>query len=113
MAHGEHRRPTGDAHHVATSKSSFASMRCSSTDVKASDAEGCANFERDLLDRIDALGAPKGDEDKVNAILDAGHQALARLKTHPLLIRAQPGSAKDPFRDLGRLAAAYGLRCGG
>lgn len=68
-------------------------------------------FQHDLLDPIEALGAPKGDEDKVSAILDAGHQAIVKLKAHPLLIKAPPGSAKDPFRDLGRLATAYGLRC--
>jgi len=68
-------------------------------------------LERDLLDPIEALGAPKGDEDRVSAILNAGHQGLVKLKAHPLLIKAPQGSAKDPFRDLGRLATAYGLHC--
>jgi hypothetical protein len=70
-------------------------------------------FQQELIDRIDALGAPKGDESDVNAILDAGRQGLAKLKKNPLLIRAAQGSAKDPLAEMGRLATAYGIRCGG
>jgi hypothetical protein len=68
-------------------------------------------LERNLIDPIDALGAPKGDEDKVDAMLAAGKQAAASLKRNPHLIRAVGGPG-DPFLKFQRLARAYGLnRC--
>ena len=64
------------------------------------------------LNRIEGLGAPQGDEDKVKAIVTAGRAALDKLQAHPLLLRADAGSARDPFRDFGRLSQAYGITCG-
>lgn len=70
-------------------------------------------INHDLLAPIHALGAPKGDEDEVGAILDAGRAAVLQLKKDPMLIRAPQGSTRDPFRTLTRLTKAYGLTCGG
>jgi hypothetical protein len=63
------------------------------------------------LDRIGGLGAPDGDEDDVKAILAAGSTALDKLRKNPMLIRANPGSPQDPFKDFGRLSLAYGISC--
>jgi len=70
-------------------------------------------LEQELLDPIEALGAPKGDEEQVTAIVAAGRQAVAKLEKNAVLLKAPPGSAKDPFRSLSRLARTYGLTCGG
>ena len=63
------------------------------------------------LNRIEGLGAPQGDENKVKAILAAGHAALDKIQAHPMLLRADPGSPQDPFKDFGRLGQAYGITC--
>ena len=64
-----------------------------------------------LVEPLDALTPPQGDEQQVDAIIAAARQALADLKADPESIRAPQGSAKDPFRRFQELAAAYGLRC--
>jgi hypothetical protein len=69
-------------------------------------------LEQEVLDPFEALGAPKGDEEQVAAMIAAGREAIARLKQNALLLRAPPGSAKDPFRTVDRLNKAYGLTCG-
>jgi hypothetical protein len=63
------------------------------------------------VDSIRALGAPKGDEDKVQAILDAADQGVAESKKDPVaLIQSD---AAGPFAKANKLAAAYGLKtCG-
>ncbi len=68
---------------------------------------------KDLIDPIDALTTPKGDEDEVDGILNAGRNALKKLEQNPELIRAPAGSPKDPFLQFGRRATQYGLKCGG
>jgi hypothetical protein len=70
-------------------------------------------LQKDLLDPIEALGAPKGDEKQIDAVLAAGRDGLNRLQKNPESIKAPPGSAKDPLRRFGQLAKAYGLTCGG
>ncbi|MGK2956594.1 MAG: hypothetical protein ACSLFI_13120 [Solirubrobacterales bacterium] len=62
------------------------------------------------LTSIEELGAPEGEEDQVNEILDAANQALDEAKTDPASLA---GNA-DPFADANKLAAAYGLNeCAG
>ena len=68
---------------------------------------------RDSLRRIAALRPPASDQPTVRGLLAAGHRGLARLEANPESLKAPPGSAKDPFREFGRRAEAYGLRCGG
>jgi hypothetical protein len=60
---------------------------------------------------IRALGAPKGDEGKVKAILAAADQGIAKSKQDPVsLTKRGPG----PFKKANTLAKAYGLKaCGG
>ena len=62
------------------------------------------------IDGIKALGAPAGDEDQVNAILDAAQSALDKAKADPSTLT----SNDDPFAEANDLANAYGLtECGG
>ena len=70
-------------------------------------------FEQELIDPVDALTPPKGDQDEIDAILNAGRDALQRLKANPESLQAPSGSAKDPFLTFGKLAKSYGLKCGG
>jgi hypothetical protein len=60
-------------------------------------------------DDIEALGAPEGDEDDVQAILDALQTGIDALTADPSLIT----SSDDPLADATDLAQTYGLQeCG-
>jgi hypothetical protein len=64
----------------------------------------------DQVNKIRALGAPKGDEAKVKAILDAADQGVQKGKQDPLSLTNE---GADPFAKANRLAKAYGLKvCG-
>ncbi len=61
------------------------------------------------LDQIRALGAPAGDEDQVNALLDAAQADLDELEADPGLL----SSNDEVFADANKLANDYGLKvCG-
>jgi hypothetical protein len=62
------------------------------------------------INGIKALGAPKGDEAKVNAIVTSAQGALDLAKKDPtVLVQNGPG----PFKATNKLANAYGLTvCG-
>jgi hypothetical protein len=63
------------------------------------------------VDGVDALPAPAGDEQKVQAIVDAARSALAKVKQDPALITEQAQS--DPFAQADKLTNAYGMtQCG-
>lgn len=74
--------------------------------------DSVAPIFRSAIDQIASLRPPAADEQKAQAIVDAGRRGLARLEADPESLKAPPGSAKDPFRELGRRARAYGVRCG-
>lgn len=58
-------------------------------------------------DQIRELGAPEGDEDQVNAIVDAVDKAAAETKANP------DGAGPGPFEEANKLAQDYGLKdCG-
>ncbi len=62
------------------------------------------------LNSLQALGAPSGDEDQVNAIIDAAQSGVDSSS-------ANPGEATNPnspaFQEANKLASAYGLTdCG-
>ena len=63
------------------------------------------------IDGVKALGAPKGDEAQVKAIVDTAQTALDKGKADPTqLIQGN----SDPFAKANKLANAYGLtECGG
>jgi len=62
------------------------------------------------INGINALGAPKGDEAKVNAIVTSAQGALDQAKKDPtVLLQKGPG----PFKATNKLTKAYGLTvCG-
>lgn len=63
------------------------------------------------IDGIRALGAPEGDEDQVNAILDAAQQGVDTISADPTAFGS--GNA-DPFAEANKLASDYGLtECAG
>lgn len=74
--------------------------------------DSVAPIFRAAIDQIARLRPPADDEPKAQAIVDAGRRGLARVQADPESLKAPPGSAKDPFRELGRRARAYGVRCG-
>ena len=55
---------------------------------------------------IRELGAPEGDEDQVNALLDEAESAAEEVKSDPAAA-TEEGSA--PFAEANKLAEAYGL----
>jgi hypothetical protein len=63
--------------------------------------------ERQVSD-IRALGAPAGDEEQVNALLDAAQADAEKVKSDPTVL-----ANGDPFADANKLADDYGLTsCG-
>jgi hypothetical protein len=57
-----------------------------------------------------ALGAPDGDGQRVNDILDDAQKVLDGLKADPSAeVTAAEGNGPDPFVDIGRRLHAYGL----
>jgi hypothetical protein len=63
------------------------------------------------IDGLSALSPPSGDEDQVQAIIDAAQSALDQVKADPSLLTESGGS--DPFAEANKLANAYGLdKCG-
>lgn len=65
---------------------------------------------QDQHDAIDELGAPKGDEDDVDAILGALQTGIDTLSEDPA---GAMSSAESPFTAANELAGAYGLtECG-
>ncbi|MFL5891375.1 MAG: hypothetical protein ACJ75I_01390 [Solirubrobacterales bacterium] len=64
------------------------------------------------IDGLDALPAPSGDEDQVQAIVDAAQSALDKAKQDPSLLTDQ-AQGGDPFAQANKLADDYGLtKCG-
>jgi hypothetical protein len=62
------------------------------------------------VDGIRALTPPEGDEEEVQAILDAAQQAIDELEADPEAFFEQGG---DPFAEANQLAQEYGLQvCG-
>jgi hypothetical protein len=67
------------------------------------------NVQRQI-DQIRDLGAPSGDEDQVNAILDQAQAALDKGKKDPTILTSEK---QDPFQTVNKLAKDYGLTvCG-
>jgi uncharacterized protein (UPF0333 family) len=63
------------------------------------------------IDQIKTLGAPKGDEAQVKAVVDAAQAALDKGKANPTALIQ---SDSDPFAKANKLANDYGLTvCGG
>jgi hypothetical protein len=68
------------------------------------------NVEQQISD-IRALKPPEADKDKVEAILDAADEALAKTKKDPALGREE--GPRDPFAQANKLARQYGMKtCG-
>lgn len=61
---------------------------------------------QDQIDSIRALGAPEGDEDEVEELLDEAQSGVDALEEDPSLIT----SDDDPFTEANDLAADYGLK---
>ena len=59
-------------------------------------------------EEIAALPVPEGDEDEVEAIIDAADQAIAESEEDPASLLVLQG-AETPFSDVNQLSADYGL----
>jgi hypothetical protein len=63
------------------------------------------------INGVNALGAPKGDEAKVNQIVNSAQAALDKGKKDPTLFFS---NKTDPFKESNKITTAYGLTvCGG
>jgi hypothetical protein len=66
---------------------------------------------QDEIDAVRSLGAPEGDEQEVESILEASEQGVDQIRQNPELIAG--GDAPPGLKEAGRLAKAYGSReCG-
>ena len=66
---------------------------------------------QDEIDAVRSLGAPKGDEQEVESILEASEQGVRQIRQNPELIAG--GDAPPGLKEAGRLAKAYGSgECG-
>jgi len=61
----------------------------------------------DLAAQLDALGAPEGDEEEVDAIITALNDGIAVVESDP---EAAVASEDDPFEEYQTLAEDYGLQ---
>jgi hypothetical protein len=65
---------------------------------------------RNQVEGLRALGAPSGEEEKVNALLDNAESALDEVEEDPSLLS---GQKSEPFEDVNKEARAVGLTtCG-
>ncbi len=65
------------------------------------------------VEELRAVGVPPGDEDRVNAIYEALEEVIELAKTDPKRYLYEQVNAKHPYREVERLAAAYGIpECG-
>jgi hypothetical protein len=63
----------------------------------------------DQVQQISELPPPAGDEEQVQAILDAAQQGIEEGKSDP-----QSFQKSDPFAEANKLAVQYGMKeCGG
>ena len=67
--------------------------------------EEIVSLSKDEATQIDALAAPEGDEEEVDAIVTALNAAVAEVESNPDVITG----GEDPFQEYGTLAADYGL----
>jgi hypothetical protein len=68
---------------------------------------------QEQIDGIRQLTPPKGDEEEVNAIVDAAQEGVDMLEADPSLLLQGP-DAGGAFAEANRLAQQYGLEaCGG
>jgi hypothetical protein len=63
------------------------------------------------VEQLSALVPARADEADVEALVAAGRRALRTLAQNPNSVRADEGSAGDPFRDFTRRARAFGVAC--
>jgi hypothetical protein len=62
------------------------------------------------IEDLRALPAPEGDEDQINAILDAAQRGADEIEVDPTVVSNE---ASNPFDEANRLANDYGLQvCG-
>ena len=62
---------------------------------------------QDEIDRVEQLGAPEGDEEEVEKMLDAAKSGLASLEADPSQL--EKGGIASSFEEFQTLASAYGL----
>jgi hypothetical protein len=94
----------------AASQDAFSSGKPSQSDLDVFVTDTLLPSVQSQVDGIRALGAPAGDEDQVNAILDSAQSAIDAGKADPTLLEGND----DPFAETNKLANAYGLtECGG
>lgn len=62
---------------------------------------------REEIDRIKALGAPEGDGEEVQQMLEAAESGLSKLEAEPEQL--EKGAIASSFEEFQKLASAYGL----
>jgi hypothetical protein len=95
----------------AGAQETFSAGKPSEADIEKFATETLIPSVEQQVADIRALGAPEGDEDQVNAILDAADQGLEEAKSDPSVVADEKA---DPFAEANKLANDYGIsECGG
>jgi len=72
-----------------------------------------SNSLQEKVDKVRALGIPKGDEEQVEAILAAIEEVAEEVRTEPAKFLYQQSHFEHPFFKARHLADAYGIgHCG-
>ena len=110
LAQGNQICAAGNKEIDAASKEVFSSGQPSQAEIETFLTGTLIPSVQSQVDGIRALGAPAGDEDQVNAILDSAQSAIDAGKADPTTLEGND----DPFAETNKLANAYGLtECGG
>lgn len=59
------------------------------------------------VEGVKALGAPSGEEEQVDAIVEGAEEALEEAEEDPAAFVSEEGT--DPFKEVDKLTSAYGL----
>ncbi|HEY7255221.1 MAG TPA: hypothetical protein VH476_00940 [Solirubrobacterales bacterium] len=59
------------------------------------------------VEGVKALGAPSGEEEQVDAIVEGAEEALEEAEEDPAAFVSEEGG--DPFKEVDKLTSAYGL----
>ena len=101
----------GDKTLQTAGKAAFSGGKPSKSDLQQFANDTVVPTIQGEIDGIEALGAPEGDEEQVNAITDAAQSAIDEVKADPSVFVA---GDQDVFAEANKLANAYGLtECGG
>jgi hypothetical protein len=105
LAEGNALCAEGDAALEAAAEETFAQGAPTPQEQEAFVTDSVVPEIQSQIDAIRDLGAPEGDEDEINGILEDAEAALSDVEADPALVTGET----DPFADVNQRLADYGL----